>query len=140
MNPQHPEEKRPHPHIIIHISRTMNIKNTQRPGGSSAGSTGVSGRKMALETMSFFLPLACFALADLLFRAFWAGRPSNDLPFPPVVLLLVTGGASMLIMCGMIALGFTNTAYLYFSCANFSYIILFLFGWLFMLNFFQITF
>jgi hypothetical protein len=134
MNPQRPEEKRPFPHIIIHISPTMNIKITQRPSGSSAGSTGLSGRKMVLEIMSFFLPLACFPLADLFFRAFWAGRPSNDLPFPPVVLSLVTGGASMLITCGIIALGLTNAAYLYFSCANFSYIILFLFGWLFIIS------
>ena len=118
----------------------MNIKNTQGPCGSSTGSTGVSGRKMVLETLSFFLPLACFPLANLLFRAFWAGRPLNDLPFPPIVLLLVTGGVSMLLTCGMIALGFTNAVYLYFSCANFSYIILFLFGWLLMRSFFQITF
>jgi len=48
--------------------------------------------------------------------------------------------ASMLITCGMIALGFTTAVDLYFSCANFPYIILFLFGWLFMQNFFQINF
>jgi len=116
----------------------MDIGNTQRPSGSTAGR--VSGIKIFLETLSFFLPLAFFPLVDLLFCAFWAGRPADDLPFPPVVLSLVTGGVSMLITCAMIGSGFTNVAYLYFSCANFSYILLFLFGWLFMLNFFQITF
>jgi len=103
----------------------MDDQNTQRPSGRSAGR--VSGLKMFLETMSFFLPLACFPLADLLFCDFWAGRSSNDLPFPPVVLSLITGGVSMLITCAMVALRFTNAAYLYFSCANFSYITLFLF-------------
>ncbi|KDR68182.1 hypothetical protein GALMADRAFT_146435 [Galerina marginata CBS 339.88] len=83
---------------------------------------------MAQDVFVFFLPLACFPVADIIFRAIWVGRPLNNLPFPPIVLSLLTGGASMLLTCGMIALGFTDTAYLSFGCANLSYIILFLIG------------
>ena len=122
--PTTPRTKRLHPHIIL---LTMDIGNTpERPSGRSTGRA--SGLKMFLETMSFFLPLACFPLANLLFCGFWAGKSSNDLPFPPVVLSLITGGASMLITSAMIGFGFNDAAYLYFSCANFSYITLFLFG------------
>jgi hypothetical protein len=78
--------------------------------------------------MTFFFPVLCFPLLDLAFRALWDGRPSNDLPFPPVLLSFLTGGASILITCSVVALGFTDPAYLYFTCANMSYVILFLFG------------
>ena len=114
--------KRPYPHM------PTTEDNRETPSGSSGGGTRVSAKKMVLEILAFFFPVLCFPLLDLAFRALWDGRSSNDLPFPPVFLSFFTGGASILITCSMVALGFTDPAYLYFTCANMSYVILFLFG------------
>ena len=83
---------------------------------------------MLLTTLSFFLPSAAFPTTDIFVRAIWAGRPAGTLPFPPVFLSFITGGASIWINCGFIIFAHTETAYLYFTCANISYIIIFLFG------------
>jgi hypothetical protein len=82
-------------------------------GSSASRRTRVSARKMALETLAFFLPVLCFPLLDLAFRSLWDGRPSNDLPFPPVFLSFFTGGGSIIITCSMVALSFNDPAYLY---------------------------
>jgi hypothetical protein len=83
---------------------------------------------MLFVTFAFILPVVAFPLTDIMLRAIWAGRPASTLPFPPVLLSMITGGSSIAINYGFIIFGYTGADYLYFTCANISYVILFLFG------------
>jgi len=83
---------------------------------------------MLFMTFPFLLPVVAFPLTDITLRAIWAGRPAATLLVPPVLLSFITGGASIFVNYGFVAFGYMGADYLYFTCANISYIILFLFG------------
>ncbi|KIM38942.1 hypothetical protein M413DRAFT_29855 [Hebeloma cylindrosporum] len=67
-----------------------------------------------------------FPVTHFLLRINWTTRALETLPFHPVSLPFITGGASVLLSCIFVSAGNFGSAYLFFTCANMSYIVLFI--------------